>query len=56
MIKFWSALAGYKTYIMAFAYGIDAGGVHLGWWEADTLRVVMEQVFTILALRSGMPK
>lgn len=54
MIKFWSIIAGYKTYIIALVYGIDATGSQMGWWDVGSVRNVIEQVFVVFALRSGI--
>ena len=47
-------LSGYKTYLMAIAYGVDAAGAQMGWWAESSIRTVVEQVFTILFLRMGI--
>ena len=54
MLGFFGKLAGYKTYIMALAYGVDAAGAQMGWWAESSIRTVIEQVFTVLFLRMGI--
>lgn len=50
------AMSGYKTYIMAVVYGLDATGSQLGWWEADSVRSTVEMVFTAIFMRMGITK
>jgi hypothetical protein len=47
-------LDGKKTYIIAAIYGLDAVGAQLGWWNADSIRSIMEQVFMVFALRRSI--
>ena len=54
--KIITALSGYKTYILAVAYGIDAFGVQLGWWEEATSRSIIEQVLGIIFVRDAINK
>lgn len=56
MQAFFQMLAGKKTYILAVAYGLDAVGAQLGWWNTDTVRTSIEQVLTIIAVRAGITK
>ena len=47
-------IQGKRTYIMAAVYGIDSAGAELGWWQADSVRAIVEQVFTVVFLRAGV--
>ena len=49
-------LSGKKTYLMAILYGIDAMGAKLGWWGADDVRAIGEEVMTFIFLRMGVSK
>ena len=49
-------LSGYKTYIMAVVYGVDAVGSQLGWWNADAVRSTVEMVLTAIFMRAGITK
>ena len=54
MIELITRLEGFKTYIMAAAYGVDAIGTQLGWWSESTVRTTVEQVLTFMFLRAGV--
>jgi hypothetical protein len=49
-------LSGYKTYILALAYGIDAAGAQMGWWDEASSRTIIEQVLGIIFLRDAIQK
>lgn len=54
MTSFLSSLAGWKTYIMIAVTTLDAIGAQLGWWQADTVRQMIEGALGAAALRSGV--
>jgi len=54
MNTFLEKLKGSRTYIMAFVFGVDAVGAQLGYWHADAVRTVVEEVMTVIFLRAGM--
>lgn len=47
-------LAGYRTYITAAAFGLDAAGAYLGFWPADSLRTVVEEALALVFLRMSV--
>ena len=54
--KIVTALSGYKTYVLAVAYGIDAFGVQLGWWDEASSRTIIEQVLGLIFVRDAIQK
>lgn len=54
MAGFLEKLKGSRTIIMALVFGVDAIGAHLGYWHADAMRTVVEEVMTVIFLRLGM--
>ena len=47
---------GKKTYIMIAVAAVDAVGAQLKWWEADSIRQIVEAMFTTIFLRMGVTK
>ena len=50
------AIAGYKTYFIATAAAVDAFGSYLGYWDENRMREIVESLFTIIFLRTGIQK
>ena len=54
--KIITGLSGYKTYVLAVVYGLDAFGAQLGWWDEATARTIIEQVLGIIFVRDAIQK
>ena len=56
MDKIITGLSGYKTYVLAVVFGLDAFGVQLSWWDEATARTIIEQVLGIIFVRDAIQK